>query len=79
MSSIQSYQLGVSSLTPSSQGVDAARAGQRSTDSAAAWLDAGADATSEALHVSPHDARRSIDDIERDFIAALCDSAGSSR
>ncbi|RQP21279.1 hypothetical protein [Piscinibacter terrae] len=79
MSSIHPYQLGVGSLAPSSQGVEAARAGQRSTDSAAAWLDAGADATSEALHVSPHDARRSIDDIERDFIAALCDSADGSR
>jgi hypothetical protein len=79
MSSIHSFQLGVSSLTSSSQGVDAARAGQRSTDSAAAWLDAGAAATSEALHVSPHDARRSLDNIERDFLAALCDSADGSR
>jgi hypothetical protein len=79
MSSIHSFQLDVRSLTSSSSGVDAARAGQRSTDSAAAWLDAGADATSEALHVSPHDARRSIDDIERDFMAALCQQADEPR
>ena len=45
---------------------------------ASAWLDAGSSAAQGAqqvLHVSARDPEMSVDQIERDFIAALCSSA----
>ena len=38
----------------------------------ASWLDAGQHHASEPLHVGPNSHPRAIDDIERDFMQALC-------
>ena len=39
----------------------------------AAWRgDDGSQSASQALHVGPHSRPRAIDDIERDFVQALC-------
>jgi hypothetical protein len=39
---------------------------------AGSWLDEGAQGPSEVLHVGPNSQARAIDDIERDFVQALC-------
>lgn len=36
------------------------------------WLDQGAQGQSEALHVGPNSRPRAIEDIEHDFVQALC-------
>lgn len=44
-----------------------------------AWLDEIAQGRSEPLHVSPHSRARPIEDIECDFVQALCVSASDHR
>jgi hypothetical protein len=39
---------------------------------ASAWLHEGAQGPSEVLHVGPNSGPRPIDEIERDFVQALC-------
>ena len=39
-----------------------------------AWFDSVADSASVVLHVSPGARPQAIDDIERDFVNALCES-----
>jgi hypothetical protein len=36
------------------------------------WLDQGTQGQSEALHVGPNSRPRAIEDIEHDFVRALC-------
>jgi hypothetical protein len=36
------------------------------------WLDEGSQGLSEPLHVGPNSRARAIEDIERDFVQALC-------
>jgi hypothetical protein len=66
-------------LTPSGLTGNAAAAptalnpgGAATSRLAGSWLDEGAQGPSEVLHVGPNSQARAIDDIERDFVQALC-------
>ena len=78
---------GLASLSPSGAlsgvnagtgGLSAAAAGAGAAGPAgaarqlAAWLDQGPHGQSEPLHVGPNSRPRAIDDIEHDFVRALC-------
>jgi|GEM_PF-3776905 len=80
MSSIQSFQPGI--YTASSLSTLSRAEVRLSAGSASAWLDAGASTAHNAqqvLHVSAHDPHMSVDQIEQDFVAALCGGAEATR
>jgi hypothetical protein len=64
---------GVGSLAPTNGSTNNAVNGASPTSrQAGSWLDQGAQGPSEVLHVGPNSGPRAIDDIERDFVQALC-------
>ena len=74
MSSLRN--LSPTAFAPAALAPGGARAAERPAGgTAAAWLaDAADDAGGDTLHVSPHDPGLSLDRIEQDFLAALCEA-----
>lgn len=69
LSSLPSHLLAPSALPSSgAPATGAAGAAQRPPS----WLDEGSQGPSEPLHVSPNSRPRAIEDIEHDFVQALC-------
>ncbi|MBW8829731.1 MAG: hypothetical protein JF606_09930 [Burkholderiales bacterium] len=80
MSSIQSFQPGI--YTASSLSTLSRAEVRPSAGNASAWLDGGASTEhggQQVLHVSTHDPHKSVDQIEQDFIVALCGGAQVTR
>lgn len=80
MSSIQSFHPGI--YTASSLSTLSRAEVRPASGNASAWLDGGASTEhsgQQVLHVSAHDPHKSVDQIEHDFIAALCGGADATR
>jgi hypothetical protein len=70
--------LGAGGLAPNNTPVGGATGGAAGTSrQAGSWLDQGAQGPSEVLHVGPNSGPRAIEDIERDFVQALCQQDAS--
>ena len=64
---------------PDSGGLAPVAAATGSAKPAGSWLDQGSQGQSEPLHVGPNSRPRAIEDIERDFVQALCVSDAEKR